>query len=115
MPPSPTFTHLIRLTDDTGVFEHARHAIVRRAHGYCTDDVARGLVVTCREPDPPPPVAKTRLVGPPAIVTEPIVESALAVLCVGQEREVALRQPEPPGTADTVTVASPTPNSLTGP
>ncbi|MBF9131259.1 glycosyltransferase, partial [Plantactinospora sp. S1510] len=50
--PAPSFTHLARLTDDTGLFEHARHAIARREHGYCTDDVARGLVVTCREPDP---------------------------------------------------------------
>jgi hypothetical protein len=49
--PAPSFAHLSRLTDDTGLFEHARHAVVRRAHGYCTDDVARGLVVTCREPD----------------------------------------------------------------
>jgi hypothetical protein len=48
---APTFAHLVRLTDDTGLFEHARHAVVRREHGYCTDDVARGLVVTCREPD----------------------------------------------------------------
>ena len=56
--PAPTFAHLIRLTDDTGLFEHARHAIARRAHGYCTDDVARGLVVTSREPDPPPPVIR---------------------------------------------------------
>lgn len=55
-PPVPTFTHLIRLTDDTGLFEHARHATVRREHGYCTDDVARGLVVTCREPDPSPAI-----------------------------------------------------------
>jgi hypothetical protein len=46
------FTHLSRMTDDTGLFEHARHAIVRREHGYCTDDVARGLVVTSREADP---------------------------------------------------------------
>jgi hypothetical protein len=51
-PPTPTFAHLIRLSDDTGLFEHARHAIVRREHGYCTDDVARGLVVTSREPCP---------------------------------------------------------------
>ncbi|MBE1491516.1 glycosyltransferase [Plantactinospora soyae] len=51
--PAPSFAHLARLTDDTGLFEHARHATVRREHGYCTDDVARGLVVTCREPDPP--------------------------------------------------------------
>jgi hypothetical protein len=50
--PPPSFLHLARLTDDTGMFEHARHAVVRRAHGYCTDDVARGLVVTSREPDP---------------------------------------------------------------
>nr|WP_233606450.1 glycosyltransferase [Micromonospora sp. Llam0] len=40
------------MSDDTGLFEHARHAIVRRGHGYCTDDVARGLVVTSREPEP---------------------------------------------------------------
>jgi hypothetical protein len=51
--PAPRFAHLVRMTDDAGLFEHARHAIVRRQHGYCTDDVARGLVVTCREPDPP--------------------------------------------------------------
>lgn len=51
--PVVTFAHLARLTDDTGLFEHARHAIVRRQHGYCTDDVARGLVVTSREPNPP--------------------------------------------------------------
>jgi hypothetical protein len=50
--PAPTFTHLIRLTDDTGLFEHAKHAIARRQHGYCTDDTARGLVITSREPDP---------------------------------------------------------------
>jgi hypothetical protein len=51
-PPPPSFAHLTRLTDDTGLFEHARHATARREHGYCTDDVARGLVVTSREPDP---------------------------------------------------------------
>lgn len=50
--PAPAFAHLIRLTDDTGLFEHARHATARREHGYCTDDVARGLVVTSRETDP---------------------------------------------------------------
>ncbi|MEV4518101.1 hypothetical protein AB0K00_55230, partial [Dactylosporangium sp. NPDC049525] len=52
------FTHLVRLTDDTGLFEHARHATVRREHGYCTDDVARGLLVTSREPDPSPAVLR---------------------------------------------------------
>lgn len=56
--PAPTFAHLARLTDDTGLFEHARHAIARREHGYCTDDVARGLVVTSREADPTPEVVR---------------------------------------------------------
>ncbi|MFE9191659.1 glycosyltransferase [Micromonospora sp. NPDC007208] len=50
--PAPSFAHLARLSDDTGLFEHARHAIARREHGYCTDDVARGLVVVSREPEP---------------------------------------------------------------
>jgi hypothetical protein len=50
--PAPNYAHIMRLTDDTGLFEHARHATVRREHGYCTDDVARALVVICREPDP---------------------------------------------------------------
>lgn len=59
-PPAP-FTHLTRLTDDTGLLEHARHAVARRAHGYCTDDVARGLLVVSREPDPSP--ALLRLAG----------------------------------------------------
>ncbi|MFI9559202.1 glycosyltransferase [Nonomuraea endophytica] len=49
---TPGFQHLIRLSDDTGLFEHARRAVVRRHHGYCTDDVARGLVVVSREPHP---------------------------------------------------------------
>jgi hypothetical protein len=44
------FTHLARLSDDTGLFEHARYATPRREHGYCLDDVARGLVVLCRQP-----------------------------------------------------------------
>ncbi|HEX4787552.1 MAG TPA: glycosyltransferase [Actinospica sp.] len=46
------FTHLSRLSDDTALFEHARYATPRREHGYCLDDVARGLVVLCRDTDP---------------------------------------------------------------
>ncbi len=52
--PQLVFDHLERLTDDRGLFEHALHAVPRRAHGYCVDDVARGLVVVCREPAPGP-------------------------------------------------------------
>jgi hypothetical protein len=56
--PRPSFAHLARLTDDTGLLEHARHAVPRREHGYCTDDVARALVVVTREPDPAPPLLR---------------------------------------------------------
>lgn len=47
--PVPVFDHLLRLTDHQGLFEHARLSVPRREHGYCLDDVARGLVVICRE------------------------------------------------------------------
>ncbi len=50
--PEPRFEHLLRLTDRRGTFEHARLAEPRREHGYCTDDMARVLVVATREPDP---------------------------------------------------------------
>ncbi len=48
----PSFAHLVRLSDDTGLHEHASGPLPLRSHGYCLDDVARGLVVLCREPDP---------------------------------------------------------------
>jgi hypothetical protein len=43
--------HLERLSDDRGLFEHADRLARREEHGYCTDDNARLLVVTTREPD----------------------------------------------------------------
>lgn len=48
--PDPRFDHLLSLSDRTGVFEHAKLTVPRREHGYCTDDVARTLVVLLREP-----------------------------------------------------------------
>jgi hypothetical protein len=50
------FNHLLRLTDSHGTFEHACFAEPRPEHGYCTDDMARVLVVTTREPDTEGPV-----------------------------------------------------------
>ena len=47
----PVFDHLVRMTDQRGLFEHALHGEPRPEHGYCVDDVGRGLVVICREPD----------------------------------------------------------------
>ena len=40
------------MTDERGTFEHADHTRPRREHGYCTDDMARLLVVTSREAEP---------------------------------------------------------------
>jgi hypothetical protein len=52
----PKFDHLLRLTDGCGTFEHACFAEPRPEHGYCTDDMARVLVVATREPDADGPV-----------------------------------------------------------
>jgi hypothetical protein len=50
--PPPPFRHLQRLTDNVGLLEHAEGIVPRYEHGYCVDDVARGLLVVCREPSP---------------------------------------------------------------
>ncbi len=41
----PLLDHLVALTDDTGIIQHATHDVPNRATGYCTDDVARALIV----------------------------------------------------------------------
>ncbi|SBS75417.1 Glycosyltransferase, group I [uncultured Mycobacterium sp.] len=52
----PSFAHLLRMTDHQATFEHALLTEPRREHGYCTDDMARVLVVTTREPESSGPV-----------------------------------------------------------
>ena len=47
----PVFAHLLQMTDHRATFEHACMTEPRREHGYCTDDMARVLVVATREPD----------------------------------------------------------------
>lgn len=51
-------THLLRLTDDCGIWQHAKHAVPDRRHGYCLDDVARALWLCARRSalDPTDPV-----------------------------------------------------------
>ena len=46
--PVPTLRldHLDRMTDSTGVFQHALFAMPNPDHGYCTDDNARALILT---------------------------------------------------------------------
>jgi glycosyltransferase involved in cell wall biosynthesis len=46
--PEVDLSHLVRLTDDTGILQHARHQVPNRHHGYCTDDVARALLVVAQ-------------------------------------------------------------------
>ena len=54
--PRARFDHLLAMTDERGTFEHARLTEPRREHGYCTDDMARLLLVAIREPHPTPQV-----------------------------------------------------------
>ncbi|CAN5195226.1 glycosyl transferase [soil metagenome] len=53
---APRFDHLLAITDELGTFEHAFFAQPRPEHGYCTDDMARVLVVASRQPEPSPAV-----------------------------------------------------------
>ncbi|MDE0802685.1 MAG: hypothetical protein OSA99_05100 [Acidimicrobiales bacterium] len=50
--PEPPFDHLLRLSDSIGTFEHAEYVTPRRDNGYCTDDMARVVIVVAREPSP---------------------------------------------------------------
>ena len=44
--PRFTLTHVKRLTDNTGILQHARFNIPDYNHGYCIDDNARALLAT---------------------------------------------------------------------
>lgn len=50
--PAPVFDHLLRLTDRRGTLEHSLLTEPLPEHGYCTDDVARVLVVATRDHGP---------------------------------------------------------------
>lgn len=43
--PAVKLNHLARMTDDTGLFQHAVFAVPNHAEGYTTDDNARALIV----------------------------------------------------------------------
>lgn len=43
--PDVDLRHMLRLTDDTGILQHAIHSTPDRNHGYCVDDNARALIV----------------------------------------------------------------------
>jgi glycosyltransferase involved in cell wall biosynthesis len=43
--PELRLDHLVRLTDDTGIIQHATFSVPARESGYCVDDNARALMV----------------------------------------------------------------------
>ena len=45
--PAMRTTHLQGMCDDTGLFQHAVHSVPDRHHGYCVDDNARALLLSC--------------------------------------------------------------------
>lgn len=44
--PDFTLVHIRRLTDDTGIVQHAKYGIPNLKEGYCLDDNARALLMT---------------------------------------------------------------------
>jgi glycosyltransferase involved in cell wall biosynthesis len=45
VPPDIKLDHLLRLTDDCGIVQHAKYAIPNRHEGYCLDDNGRALLL----------------------------------------------------------------------
>src|ERR1700744_4807290 len=43
--PRFNLTHVLRLTDDTGIVQHAKYGIPNLKEGYCLDDNARALIM----------------------------------------------------------------------
>ena len=43
--PALKLNHLMRMTDSTGVFQHATFSIPNFSEGYCTDDNARAFIL----------------------------------------------------------------------
>jgi hypothetical protein len=61
--PEPNFSHLISMTNERGTFEHALFSEPRPEHGFCTDDMARVLVVASREREPEAAVRNLALIS----------------------------------------------------
>ena len=45
--PALKLDHVVRMTDSTGIFQHAMHTVPDFHHGYCTDDNARAFILCC--------------------------------------------------------------------
>jgi glycosyltransferase involved in cell wall biosynthesis len=49
--PEIKLDHLRRMTDGTGMLQHAKYTVPDRTHGYCVDDNARALIVAVTAQD----------------------------------------------------------------
>ncbi|MEX2128636.1 MAG: glycosyltransferase family 4 protein [Xanthobacteraceae bacterium] len=45
--PEMRLGHFLSLCDSTGMLQHAVHSVPDRSHGYCVDDNARALLLSC--------------------------------------------------------------------
>ena len=45
--PRAKLDHMTRMTDSTGIFQHALYTVPDFHHGYCTDDNARAFILCC--------------------------------------------------------------------
>jgi hypothetical protein len=43
----PSLDHLVAMSDDTGIIQHASLDVPNRSTGYCVDDVSRAFIVAC--------------------------------------------------------------------
>ena len=70
--------HLVRLTDGCGIWQHARHAVPNRRHGYCLDDAARALWLCARRArlDPSDPAPERLAAIYAAFTDQPLDELA---------------------------------------
>lgn len=69
--PRPRFDHVLRMTDSTGMLQHAWFSVPNYAHGYCTDDNARALLLTLLWKD----------LGDTTATVDQLATTCLAFLC----------------------------------
>lgn len=78
--PELCLDHMLRLTDDTGIIQHATYSVPNRRSGYCVDDNARALMVA---------VHADKVQGTPA--TRALVTTYLGYLHASQEPDGSFR------------------------
>src|SRR6476660_8002677 len=78
--PELRLDHLLRMTDDTGIIQHATYSVPARRTGYCVDDNARALIVA---------VHADRLQG--TATTRRLVTTYLSYLHSSQEPDGSFR------------------------